>query len=118
MAANNSIGNISLLDPGYNGIDWVRDNFLVITNGDGATWILFGLFIGLFIVFVTPRNSNKYISATISGFGSFVVGMLFWFWGLLPQGQEFVLFILFMIFFFGAVGLGLKIRDERQSLQN
>ena len=111
------IGNISLLNPNYTGINWVRDNFLEVTGGDGGLYILIGLFVALFFVFVALPNVSRYASILVSSLASFLIGLGFWYWGLLLDNQVYILFILFIIFGLSAIGLWNKSKDERESIQ-
>jgi len=112
-----ALGNISLLDPGYTGINWVRDNAMSVTGGDAAAYILFGLVVALFFVFVSIPNVSRYAAATTSTFPTFMIGLGFWYWEFLPTSQVFILFIIFILFVLSAVGLYNRAKDERESIQ-
>lgn len=112
-----AMGNISLLDPNYTGINWVRDNAMSVTGGDGASYILFGLLVALFFVFVSAPNVSRYSAGIVSTFSTFLIGVSFWFWGFLPSSQVFILFILFILFVLSAVALYTRAKDEKESIQ-
>lgn len=112
-----AMGNISLLDLNYTGINWVRDNAMSVTGGDAASYILFGLVVTLFFVFVSVPNVSRYAAATTSTFATFMVGVGFWYWEFLPSSQVFILFIIFVLFVLSAIGLYNMAKDERESIQ-
>ena len=117
MNTSEAMSNISLLDPQYTGINWVRDNAMTITNGDAAAYILFGLMVALFFVFISIPTVSRYGAATVSTFATFIIGLSFWYWGFLPASQVFILFIIFILFVLSAVGLYNLAKDERESIQ-
>lgn len=112
-----AFGNISLLDPQYTGINWVRDNAMTVTGGDAAAYILFGLVVALFFVFISIPNVSRYAAATTSTFSTFMIGIGFWYWEFLPSSQVFILFILFVLFVLSAIGLYNLAKDERERIQ-
>jgi len=114
---NETMGNISLLNPNYTGINWVRDRAIDSTGGDAASYILLGLLVGLFFMFVNIPNVSRYAAAIVSSFGTFLIGIAFFYWGFLPKEQSFILFILFMIFGLSCIGLYNQAKDEKESLQ-